>query len=180
MIGLLEEHGLCPFTGAHALQVTVGNISVTKSSYYVLMLLELLYSSEERMLDGRGNAAWAKKGRSGVFAKKSEDLMFGSSTAVELKTLELPKNVKEFYQLLIHVSLLARFLKIEHDGGTCIEWEVAKAELGGLLVKNGVSNTLWRNPKDDNNLILGQFVSKMREMRPVARMIMAKLEKGSY
>ena len=89
-IEILKKANLIP-SGEHSFHITVGGLNRNKRSYHMLLILELLFLKQDRILSGYNydtymNTTWAKKGRAGITIKKENDLI-DCVEAIEFRTL---------------------------------------------------------------------------------------------
>lgn len=91
---ILKKENLIP-NGNHSIHITIGNLTANKDTYYLLLMLELLMCSKERIASAfhKENKAlsstWARKGMGGIFVKEARELEHNCLTAIELRTLEI-------------------------------------------------------------------------------------------
>lgn len=103
-VDILNKLNLIP-EGNHSLHINLGDTKLTPRMYWVLMTLELLYCSKQRIASGFSNnftymsASWAKKGDGGILAKNCTDLQ-DSECGVELRTLQFNGDSNNLYNIL--------------------------------------------------------------------------------
>ncbi|TXI88431.1 MAG: hypothetical protein E6Q36_05570, partial [Chryseobacterium sp.] len=103
-VDILNKADLLP-KGKHSLHINIGDVRATPKMYWILMTLELLYCSKERIASGFSenftymSATWAKKGDGGILVKNYNDLQ-ESSHGVELRTLQFGGGSLELYRIL--------------------------------------------------------------------------------
>lgn len=108
-IEILKNANLIP-CGEHSFHITVGGLKRDKRSYHMLLILELLFLKQDRILSGYNydtymNTTWAKKGRAGITIKKENDLI-DCVEAIEFRTLMIYDDIdiysmfKTLYYLL--------------------------------------------------------------------------------
>lgn len=151
LVAILSANDLCPL-GPYSLHVTVGKLRPTGRVYLALLLLELVHSSASRIASGinRENRysgrAWARKGRAGIHHKTAAYLTFGDSTAIELRTLQLPESVAQLLQLLQRITCFAKWLYQEQQGAKIPEWDCLVEFLQELLRAHSLEVKNWENP----------------------------------
>jgi len=103
-VDILNQLNLIP-KGKHSLHINLGDVKLTPKMYWILMTLELLYCSKERISSGFSktvnymSASWAKKGDGGILIKNYNDLQ-DSEQGVELRTLQFNGDAKKLYEIL--------------------------------------------------------------------------------
>jgi hypothetical protein len=111
---LLKRANLIPYNQKHSLHITVGGLPFGTDAGILLMILEMLgYTSKERLLSGINPdkaISWGRKGRGGM-RRRTTDLEFGYTEAVELRTLEMPKDHARFEELLYITWFLAETIR---------------------------------------------------------------------
>jgi hypothetical protein len=107
-IEILKKANLIP-TGEHSFHITIGGLKRDKKSYYILMILELLFLKQDRILSGYNyetymNSTWAKKGRAGITIKNENDLI-DCSEAIEFRTLMIynDTDIYSMFKILYHL-----------------------------------------------------------------------------
>lgn len=107
-IEILKKVNLIP-NGEHSFHITVGGLKRNKKSYHILLILELLFLKQDRILSGYNyetymNSTWAKKGRAGITIKKENDLI-DCSEAIEFRTLMIYDNtdIYSIFKILHHL-----------------------------------------------------------------------------
>jgi hypothetical protein len=107
-IEILKKANLIP-TGEHSFHITIGGLKRDKKSYYILMILELLFLKQDRILSGYNyetymNSTWAKKGRAGITIKNENDLI-DCSEAIEFRTLMIydDTDIYSMFKILHHL-----------------------------------------------------------------------------
>lgn len=145
-IELLKKSNLIP-PGEHSLHITIGDLVLSKNSYYILMILQLLFVNKDRIKGGfskckyNKNGTWAKKGRAGILNKNKYDLI-NSENGVELRTLTIDENTDIYYLFTVF-----NFLLTEIDNNHIIfELIINKMETLGLPNKN------WENPANNPDI----------------------------
>jgi hypothetical protein len=173
--GVLNQAGLLPFGEPLSLQVTAGGVLPSKQVYRALMILEMLYGSEERIRSAivqNDLVAWARKGRAGV-APRTVGLYFNEKVATEFRPLVLPPTLDGLYQLLRHVELLISWIWSTENGIRVLEWEQLKKSLGMILAEFGLPDENWGKP-NQNQEVWRRFadnfdpiLDRVREVSPV-------------
>lgn len=88
-VHLLHDIGVLP-EGDHALHMTIGNMRKNPKAYWLLMIAELLFSSQKRMITGKcanNNKTYFRKGSSGLLEKRWR--LIDCPVALEFRSLEL-------------------------------------------------------------------------------------------
>ena len=107
-IEILKKANLIP-KGEHSFHITVGGLKRNKRTYHILMILELLFLKQDRILSGYNyetymNSTWAKKGRAGITIKKENDLI-DCPEAIEFRTLMIynDTDIYSMFKILHHL-----------------------------------------------------------------------------
>ncbi len=89
MIELLIAKNLIP-DGEHSLHITIGGLDRSENSYWILMILELLFINKSRLLEN----TWTKKGQSGIMERLYQ--------GYEMRTLTMNKqtNIDKLFRIL--------------------------------------------------------------------------------
>lgn len=178
-VAVLNANDLCPW-GPYSLQPTIGGLRRTRSSYFALLILELLFASPERIAKGinakvpQWATSWARKGQGGIARKSLLDLKHGDTQAIELRTLCLPASLEEFYDFLTATALLATWLYREQCGAAVPQWDRIVAELAGLLTDFGLDNANWENPHT-NPAVWEKYITCFYDMKAAARQLLVEI-----
>lgn len=156
-VKVLQQVNLIP-SGNHSLHITIGNLKDNKDSYYMLLLLEMLFSSKERIATGfhKDNAnlsgTWSRKGMGGLFVKDKNDLKYGYDTAIELRTLQLADNydIENIVYLTSYLSDI-NYQKMNNVNNPATNasinlWNTWKEKAIEVLVKNELIDSNWKKP----------------------------------
>lgn len=133
-VDILNKLDLIPI-GKHSLHINLGDTKVTPRMYWVLMTLELLYCSKQRIASGFSqnftymSATWAKKGDGGILVKNYNDLQ-DSDCGVELRTMQFNGDSKKLYEILNTLCFLLK------DGDEIISSLKKEAKAVGLPDSN--------------------------------------------
>lgn len=139
---LLRRANLIPMNQHHSLHITLGGLPKGKDAGMLLMVMELLgCSSHQRIMSGVDPdraVSWGRRGRAGM-RERSTDLAYGTTVAVEFRTLELQPTY-QFTQFMLYVIwYLAECIRrpdMRHI------WEIVLAEAMKLVQHLDVS-TNW-------------------------------------
>ena len=178
-VSILHTNKLCPW-GPHSLQPTIGGLRRTRTSYFALLALELLFATPERIAKGIHKkiptwaTGWGRKGRGGISRKGSMDLQHGDTQAIELRTLCLPASLEEFYSLLAMVSLLSTWLSQEQHGTRIPQWDWAVLQLEHLLADFGFESGHWENPHTNPD-IWQRYIAHFYDMKKSASSFLSEL-----
>jgi hypothetical protein len=162
-VDVLNQSGLLP-KGLHSLHINIGDIKHTPRMYWVLMALELIFCTKERIKSGFSDnfhymsASWAKKGDGGILVKNYNDLK-ESEFGIELRTLQFSGSSHELYEIL---KTLCFFI----SGGDTILTSLKKESLSlGLPNSNfGKPHTnpeVWKK-YIDNFDYLSKFIKSIK------------------
>jgi len=177
-VAILSANGLCPL-GPYSLHATVGKLRPTGRAYLALLLLELVHSSAPRIasaINGENSyRAWARRGLGGINHKTGAYLTFGDTTAIELRTLQLPDSVAQLLQLLRRISCLAKWLYQEQQGVKIPEWACLVEFLQDLLHTHSLQVKNWENPATQPAL-WERYVAAFPSMSVAAKKTLPKLE----
>jgi hypothetical protein len=150
-IDLLKEQQLIP-EGLHSLHITVGNMKIDKNAYYLLLLLELITLEPQRIMEGfhkehkNLSSAWARKGLGGLFQKESDDLQYGSTSAVEFRTLQINEKT-DIYELLSLTSYVSDIIINEQKNGIKHAlWSSFIEDSQEVLLKYDLADKNWKKP----------------------------------
>jgi hypothetical protein len=165
--------GLPPaYRAPHSLQITIGGAAEHPLLGIYIVLLEIISGvnqarimSAVHSVDPNYPAGWARKGTAGYKIRPANELLFGATTGVEIRTLILPNDPK-IQELLISVAssfgellLLASYKKspLYKKWQPVIDAIIQKLELYGLSQTRD-----WGNPVSHGNLWIqyGQFLQK--------------------
>lgn len=152
-VKVLQEVNLIP-SGDHSLHITIGNLTDNKDSYYMLLLLEMLFSTKERIATGfhkdnvNLSGTWSRKGMGGLFVKDSSDLKYGYTKAIELRTLQLSNNtdIENILNLTSYLSDINynKMQKIQTEENKL--WDTWRDGAIEILVKNNLIDSNWKKP----------------------------------
>lgn len=152
-LSVLQDQNLIP-TGNHSLHMTIGNLKGNKDSYYMLLLLEILFGNKERIESAfhkendKLSNTWARKGMGGLFEKQSHELKYGYQNAIELRTLEVTPDTN-IAQLLCLSSYVADIIydKMQKKENKNIKhWEKWLYETQNILIKKNLIDVNWKKP----------------------------------
>lgn len=158
-VNVLQCANLIP-SGSHSLHLTIGGLTGNKDSYYMLLLLETLFSTKDRIKSAfnKDNAnisgTWARKGMGGLFVKDKNDLKHGYETAIELRTLELSdqNNIEDIIYL---TSFLSDIIYAKKQNNTVLNqsyqekiniWNNFVNKSAEKLENYGLSDKNWKKP----------------------------------
>lgn len=158
-VNVLQQANLIP-SGSHSLHLTIGGLNGNKDSYYMLLLLESLYSTGERIKSAfhKENAAlsgtWARKGMGGLFVKDKNDLKHGYETAIELRTLELSDkhNIEDIVYLssflsdIIYIKKGQDSVLKESYSNKITMWNNFVSKSSEILENYGLADKNWKKP----------------------------------
>ena len=152
-LSILENHNIIP-PGQHSLHITIGNMKPNKDAYYFLLLLDMISSDKERINTGFNkdkpsfSATWARKGYGGLFQKESRQLMYGSTTAVELRTLFYDTNNNN--EELLYITTKISDIIIDKQNGIfndeIAKWNNFIAGSQIVLSNNNLADKNWKKP----------------------------------
>lgn len=152
-VRVLQQANLIP-SGEHSLHMTIGQLGLSRDSYYLALLLEMMASSPQRIAAGFHqdqpslSAGWARKGMGGVFLKDAADLQYGATQAIELRTLQLTDQL-DVQGLLSVASGCADVIHAKKNGlaHRGIErWEQFVNIAGARLAAEGLADANWKKP----------------------------------
>lgn len=141
-VHLLHDIGALP-KGTHSMHITVGNVENDKNTYWLLLLSELLFSSESRMKAGiseKGRKAYFRKGTAGLLEKRFR--LVDCKVASELRSLELVIG-HEMSMNWVTLNLFSRLLNF----GPEFEYKIKKAKEIFNIV--GLPDQNWGNYHDN-------------------------------
>lgn len=150
---LLQKENLIP-SGIHSLHLTIGNLKPVKDSYYLLLLLEMLYCDKDRVAsafhqeNSKLSGTWARKGMGGIFTKEAHELKYGYEQAIELRTLQITDNTP-ISKLLCQCSILADTIYQKMNGAENIQvqqWNNWLVEVQNILQQMNLTNSNWKKP----------------------------------
>lgn len=152
-VEILSEHNLIP-AGNHSMHITVGNMRATKDSYYLLLLLEMLSCSKERIQNGfnqnnhKQSAAWGRKGYGGLFEKEARELKHNSQSAVEFRTLEL-NSTTNLYTLLQTTGTISDIIIDKQNkiyNPQIHTWDKFVSDSQEILKQLNLNDVNWQKP----------------------------------
>ena len=145
MIRTLYIAGILPW-GHHSLHATISGISATKETYIMLLLLELLHVRSKRIKQALlGKGAWGSKGRGGIYLKAAHSLEYGATHAHEMRTLELPATIEEFFKLCLTMNRLIHLLcATSRDEKDLLQ--IVCTKVRHLLQQHDLPFEIWEKP----------------------------------
>lgn len=187
-INILKKENLIPI-GEHCIHITIGNLTANKDSYYLLLMLELLMCSKERIASAfhKENKAlsstWARKGMGGIFVKESRELQYNCSHAIELRTLEINNDTDLLYILkltsLISDTILNKNRNIKDDN--TYFWNNWITKVQTILNEENLIDTNWKKPNLTpeywHNYIDKLDVLK-KKINPLTSLLFSNIEKN--
>lgn len=143
-IRILNFLNLIPFNknDEHTLHITVGGLKSNSNIYWVLTIMELLFSNPKRINSGLSedktySMKWASKGEGGIYKKNEYDLM-DSFEGFEFRTLVLD-DLEKFNILLNTLCYLLNNLKTK-------EIEELIGNLKKEFLNLGIQDKNWGKP----------------------------------
>lgn len=155
-IRILQEIGALP-DGRHSLHITIGGLKACKDVYYMLLVMEILMCSQERILSAfnkdqpKCSATWARKGMGGIFEKCAKELKHGYENAVELRTLELSADMDLYSDMKWLVSML-NTIQEKKQGLSTIkveQWNKTVEKISQKLSDCYCEDKNWQKPNLD-------------------------------
>lgn len=154
LVNILVQNNLIP-DGEHSIHVNIGNLRANKDAYYLLLMMELKYSSVDRLKSGFINnhknmsATYGRKGYGGIFEKDKRYIELGSEYLSELRTLSYNPKRDDMYEMIKEISYYADIIidkQNNKENKLIKEWDSIKENLEKLLVKNGLVDKNWKKP----------------------------------
>lgn len=186
-ISLLENENLIP-KGQHSIHFTIGGLTNTIDTYYLLFLLEMIMSSKERINSGfhkvnpKISSTWAKKGMGGIFLKEGRELKHNYSKAIELRTLLLNNTIDKFnVKYLKIISYLSDIIYTKQQNKLHKHsnlWEQFLKESKILLSHYNLTDKNWKKPNINKNIWLNyiyNFESIKKDMLPIIQALCFEL-----
>lgn len=155
-VEILQQMSLIP-KGNHSLHITLGNMKLTEDAYYLLLLLEVSYINEDRIMSAfnkqnqKISASWARKGMGGLFLKEARELAFNTSCAIELRTLELSKNnnIKEILLKACFWSEIIIDKQNQIPNSKINLWNQLLFEMKQIIKSYKLTDENWKKPNID-------------------------------
>lgn len=182
----LQKTGLIP-KGNHSLHVTLGNMKLTEDAYYLLLLLELHYINEDRIMSAfnkqnqKISASWARKGMGGLFLKDARELAFNSSCAIELRTLELSKN-HSIKEVLLKTCFWSEIIIDKQNQITNSKvdiWNQLLFEMKQIVKSYNLTDENWKKPNIDPTVWLSYVNSFSTIKKEIIELEYAIVNKSS-
>lgn len=157
-VSILQQYKLIP-KGIYSIHFTLGELTNTKDTYYLLLILEALMCNKERIKEGfhkenkKISATWAKKGMGGIFLKESHELKHNYKNAIELRTLVL--DTKNNNDLNINHLKLISFISdiiyckqnnIDNHKENIKIWDELISKIDTVLINHNLSTNNWKKP----------------------------------
>jgi hypothetical protein len=172
---VLVTAGLIP-QGSQSFHITIGALDLTPDVYYLMMLLEMLHCTKERI--GAGfhssrsdlSAGWARKGRAGIFQKEGRELQYGYDRAVEMRVLSITPqtDIETPLRLTSRIADTIWLHQNRQQAAGYAEWDSLKKQLKACLVRHGLPDCNWNKP-NKNPGVWRQFMDAFDSIQSEAQ-----------
>lgn len=176
---ILQAHKLIP-NGEHSLHITIGNMLITQDVYSLLLLLEMISCTSDRIQSGfhqtnpKMSATWAKKGYGGAFQKNANQLKYNTSVATELRTLNLNTKNNHYHLLKITAYLSDIIIDKQNNAYNPLieQWNSFTHEIKQILISFNLPNKNWKKP----NLYPSHWLTYIQNYQHIKHLIIPKFE----
>lgn len=142
-LNILIDLGLLP-DGEHSLHITIGNLEKNVNTYWILLICEILFSSQKRLMSGNNKdrrKAYFRKGESGLLVKRWR--LIDCETAIEFRSVGL---FIENGKISITHKKLSYLNKLLNDS----EFQTNEINKCKEVLKDiDLPNENWKNYKDN-------------------------------